>query len=108
MQKVKLDRIGEKPTIVEVPDDCIRVIDMTAELKFEKMYDTLSKRYRRPRAIYFKFWEKENGKWVLHNEPLEELIRVGYLDHKELQPSISKAKTEGVYELKKKQTKLSS
>lgn len=43
MQKVKLDRMGEEPTIVEVPDNCKRVIDMKAELTFEPMYDTLRK-----------------------------------------------------------------
>lgn len=94
MQKVKLNRVGTEPVIVEVPDNCTRVIDMSAELKYEKMYDPLSKRYKKPIAKYFCFWEKVDGKWVLHNEPLEELIRMGYLKQENLKESIEKAKKE--------------
>ena len=37
MQKVKLDRCGEKPTIVEVPDDCNYVFDMSSKIELMKM-----------------------------------------------------------------------
>lgn len=96
MQKVKLDRMGKEPTIVEVPDNCTRVLDLTATLIFKPMYDTITKRYKKPKVIYIKFWEKVDGKWVLHNEPLEELIRIGYLEQKNLQESIKAAKAEGI------------
>ena len=102
MQRVKLNRIGPKPTYVEVPDDCTAFVDMAATLKFGKMYSTRTKRYIRPIVKYFVYWEKnEHGEWILHNEPLEELIRMGYMDNKGFQASIAKAKTEGIYALKK-------
>ena len=102
MQKVKLNRIGKEPRYVEIPDNCTAFIDMRAKLKYQKMYDPLDKRWREPVAQYFVFWTKnEQGEWVIHNEPLEELICMGYLDQKDFQASIAKAKTEGIYALKK-------
>jgi len=107
MQKVKLNRIGAEATYVEVPDNCTKVIDMTAKLTSQKMYDTVMKRYREPKAIYFNYWEKDkSGKWVLHNEPLEELIRMGYLNQDNLRPSIKKALAEGINEKQPKQLSL--
>jgi len=107
MQKVKLNRIGAEPTYVEVPDDCVNVIDMTAVLTFKKMYDAVKKRYRKPKAIYFNYWEKGNdGKWVLHNEPLEEMIRMGYLNQDNLRPLIKKVLAEGINEKQPKQLSL--
>ncbi len=104
MQTVKLNRVGMEPTTVEIPDNCTAFIDMRARLKFQKMYDPLDHRWKEPVAQYFVFWTKnEQGEWVLHNEPLEELIRMGYLDHKGFQTAIAIAKTEGVYALKEQE-----
>jgi len=95
MQKVKLDRIGAEPTIVEVPDDCTCVVDMTCTITMNRMYDTLKKRYVTPKVGYVKYWSKqEDGSWVLHNEPLGELLRMGYLKHDKLQDFIKEAKAE--------------
>jgi hypothetical protein len=95
MQKVELNRMGKEPHYVEVPDDCTCFIDMRAKLGFKKMYDPLSKRYRQPVAQYFVFWEKnKEGKWVLHNEPLEQLIILGYLENPGFQDAIKMAEAE--------------
>jgi len=95
MQKVKLNRMGKTPTYVEVPDDCTRFLDMRAELKFKKMYDPLNKRYKEPIAKYFVFWEKnKDGKWILHNEPLEQLIILGYLESPGFQDALKLAEGE--------------
>ena len=97
MQKVKLNRISKEPVIREIPDNCTAFIDMRARLTFQKMYDPLDKRWKTPVAQYFVFWTKnEKGEWVLHNEPLEELIRMGYLKDKGFQESILHAQTEGM------------
>ena len=108
MQKVKLNRVGKEPTYVEIPDGCTRFLDMRAELKFHKMYDPLSKRWKEPIAKYFVFWEKnKKGEWVLHNEPLEQLILLGYLESPGFQEGIQMAKAELESHRKKKLDKTS-
>jgi hypothetical protein len=97
MQKLRLNRVGSKPTYVEIPDKCTLAIDMRAVFKYPKMYDTVHKRYVQPTGQYFVYWERVGiSEWILHNEPLEEMIRMGYLHRPEFQPSIKKALTEGV------------